>query len=602
MANPPPNLNDRNEYPAMVGWFDPPMLVDIARQAIVSALFGQYADRRLIQAALDPANSAEFMRRAELTASIPVDPQGAVWVDYVADLGDGFDSTYAIAHLLGKERIDIEGQSLPRGQMLVMGGDQVYPAATRTDYRRRMRRPYEYAFPDSSQPDAAHPALVLIPGNHDWYDGLTLFLALFCTNREKKIGSWRAIQRRSYFAQRLPHDWWVWAFDSQLGEDIDQPQADYFVSVAKAMPEDAKIILFAPVPTWIYGELKAKNAEEREKFYRGLDYVALEILSKNCKNARVCAVISGDTHHYSRYSAKEDGTQFITAGGGGAFLHPTHQLIDEIDLTWMGKLYHLSLKTDPGPDHQPIAGEACYPKRVESKALLKGNKKFAISNWLFSLTLGGIYWVAAQLLLLGRDDLLFQQAPNFWVWSLEIARAVGASPMFVLVALGLIAVLHQYADAKTKASKAALGILHAIPHVVLLLVLVSILPPLNVIIFGLRPGGIPYFFAYLLEVVIAGGFAGGVIWGAYLTTACKRALHWNDAFSAMRLDSYRHFLRLRLTKDELTIYSIGLDKAPRREDWQINPNGRNNQNEPVVVPKSKLQPRLIEKPIIIRAR
>lgn len=598
-----PKLKNRREFPGMVGWFDPPMLLDIARQAIVSALFGQYADRRLIQAALDPVDSAEFMRRAEVTANLPTDAEGAVWVDYVADLGDGFDSTYAVAYLLGRPQLEIDGAPmLPRGQILIMGGDQVYPAATREAYKNRMRRPYAYAFPDSSKPDAAHPALVLIPGNHDWYDGLTLFLALFCTSREKKIGSWRAIQRRSYFAQRLPENWWLWAFDSQLGEDIDQPQADYFVSVAKAMPEGSNIILCAPVPTWVHAELKAKSAEERDKFYRGLDYIASEIISKNCKNARVCAVLSGDMHHYSRYSAAEDGTQFITAGGGGAFLHPTHQLVDDIEIRWMGKPRHLSLKADPGPDHKPVSEPACYPTRDESLALLKGNKKFAISNWLFSLTLGAIYWIAAQFLLAPREDTLSRNSTDPWRWGTEIASSVASSPVFVVIALALAAALVRYADTKTTLGGVILGIAHAIPHVTLVLALVSVLPPLNDMLFGVHSGSIIYFFLFFAEVIVLGGFVGGIIWGAYLTLACRKALHTNDAFSAMRLDSYRHFLRLRITKDTLVIYPIGLDKAPRRDDWNLNPRGGTSQDEPVVVPKSKLQPRLVEKPIIINAK
>jgi hypothetical protein len=600
----PPNLLDKDEFPGMVGWFDPAMLVDIARQAIVSALFGQYADRRLIQAALDPAESKELLRRAGLTANLVQDSDGAIWVDYVADLGDGFDSTYAIAYLLGRPQLEIEGAKapLPRGQVLLMGGDQVYPAATRKEYKRRMRRPYAFAFPDSTAGDAQHPALLLIPGNHDWYDGLTLFLALFCTRREKKIGSWRAIQRRSYFAQQLPNNWWIWGFDSQLGEDIDQPQADYFVTIAKEMPENARIILCAPVPTWIYGETKAKNSEEREKFYRGLDYIALEIIKKNCRNARICAVLSGDTHHYSRYSAKEDGTQFITAGGGGAFLHPTHQLVDELRITWMGQDRQLLLKTAPEADHRASDTAACYPSREESVRLLSGNRAFAFTNWKFSLTLGGIYWVAAQILLMWQGGPL-AQPDSFLRWSGHIAASVASSPMFVIVALGFWGALFQYADAKTAPGKALLGAVHAIPHLLLVLALTSFLIPLNAILFGAQPGGIPSFLITLVEFLGIGGFVGASIWGAYLSKVCREvALHTNDAFSAMRLDSFRHFLRLRITNETLTIYPIGLDAAPRRKDWSINPQGGQSQNEPLVVPKSALQPRLIENPIVIPAR
>jgi hypothetical protein len=598
----PPDLNNFDDYPGMVGWFDPPMLVDIARQAIVSALFGQYADRRLIQAALDPAGDAEIMARAAKTANLKCDEDGAVWIDYVADLGDGFDSTYAIAYLLAQPELRIgDGQPLPRGQMLIMGGDQVYPAATRKEYRRRMRRPYAHAFPDSTAPDAAHPPLLLIPGNHDWYDGLTLFLALFCTSRDKPIGSWRAIQRRSYFAQQLPHNWWLWAFDSQLGEDIDQPQADYFVSVAKQMPANAKIVLCAPVPTWIYGETKARNAEEREKFYRGLDYIAQDIIKMNCKNARIHAVLAGDTHHYSRYSASEGGTQFITAGGGGAFLHPTHQLPDTIDLYWIGEKRQLNLKTEPGVGHDPTAGEACYPKRAASRDLLSGNWRFAFTNWQFSLTLGLIYWIAAQLLLLGADNPSVLPSASVFRSAVEIAASL-ITPMSLIVGMGLWAAFILYADAKSPAGKALIGTAHAVPHLVLVTVLTSLFVSFNAIFMRAAPGSIPGFVLTLIEFLTIGGFVAAALWGAYLWIVCRfLSIHTNDAFSAMRLDRYRHFLRLRLTADSLTIYAVGLHAAPARADWEINPNGGRSPTEPVIVPKTPLAPHLIEQPIVITA-
>ena len=44
-------------------------------------------------------------------------------------------------------------------------------------------------------------------------------------------------------------------------------------------------------------------------------------------------LLSGDTHHYSRYAAK-DRTQFVTSGGGGAFRHPTRHIANEAALAW----------------------------------------------------------------------------------------------------------------------------------------------------------------------------------------------------------------------------------------------------------------------------
>jgi len=72
--------------------------------------------------------------------------------------------------------------------------------------------------------------MLALAGNHDWYDGLTTFLRLFCVGRP--IGGWRTEQTRSYFAARLPHDWWVMGVDLAFDFFIDDPQLDFFRTVA----------------------------------------------------------------------------------------------------------------------------------------------------------------------------------------------------------------------------------------------------------------------------------------------------------------------------------------------------------------------------------
>jgi hypothetical protein len=595
----------------MVRWFSPEVLVTTGRKAVVSGLFGQYADNRLIHASLDPVDDAEITRRCDFAKRLSAGEDGTVWIDYVVDLGDGFDSTYAIAYLLGQRSLNIKGAGiLPRGQALIMGGDQVYPEATRDNYQKRMLRPYAFAFPDSDAAEAVHPPVFLIPGNHDWYDGLVLFLGMFCRGRDKKIGSWRAVQRRSYFAISLPDNWWIWGFDSQLGEDIDQPQADYFVSLARCMPENPKIIICAPVPTWLRAELTARSPEQRQSFYRGLNYVAHDIAKNNCTDARICAVLSGDMHHYSRYSGQ--GPQFITAGGGGAFLHPTHQLPKRIEMGWMGQTQHLSLETGPGPDHAPATGNpACYPKPGVSRCLLLRNLAFPFVNFSFTMSLGIVYWIAA--LILG-SALPATHPASGKEWAASAASALFHSPVFWITAFVLFVVLWIYADARTPAGKRWLGLTHATVHLVMMLALVSILPLLNARLAAragvdrwlpgwFEPGTLSHFFLYAAEMIVIGGFAASFIWGIYLWLTCAiSGIHDNDAFSAMRLGRYRHFLRLRIKGEELTIYPIGIDRSPRRNGWQWNLlRSKGDQNQPEVIPKEPLGEHLIEGPIVIRA-
>lgn len=78
--------------------------------------------------------------------------------------------------------------------------------------------------------------------------------------------------------------------------------------------------------------------------------------------------------------------------------------------------------------------------------------------------------------------------------------------------------------------------------------------------------------------------------------------HANDAFSVMRLDSFRHFLRLKINGDELTAYPVGIDRSPPRSGWKKNGNFvEGDQNTPFFVPRNGLGQHLIEGPIVIRA-
>jgi len=52
-------LEELPNLPYMTRWFNPTLLVKLLWQVIVSDLFGQYADRRLIRAALDKSSETE---------------------------------------------------------------------------------------------------------------------------------------------------------------------------------------------------------------------------------------------------------------------------------------------------------------------------------------------------------------------------------------------------------------------------------------------------------------------------------------------------------------------------------------------------------------
>lgn len=360
--------------PQMVDWIDPGLLVRIGIRDVISGTIGQYADQRLMQAASDKVESElELVQRYDYSNLTPEDPDkrvkldadGAVWVDYIADLGDGFEATFAMASLMAPETLQVRASgsdetrlTLQAGQILVMGGDQAYPQATAEEYEKRLINPYNWAF-RTNEPQRK---LFAIPGNHDWYDGLGAFTSLFTAARSRisgglgqQIGGWRSVQHRSYFALKLPYDWWIWGPDIQLEGNLDDPQRDYFDIIADYTKPGDKIILCLAEPSWLhenYDNLHEINLMARKR------------------GAKVCAVLAGDWHHYSRYANDELGVALVTCGGGGAFAHATHQLRKTIELQWaVGSIdEHRDDSGRPNEASGDAPGFAVPPEKVSSAA------------------------------------------------------------------------------------------------------------------------------------------------------------------------------------------------------------------------------------------
>ncbi|WP_095202000.1 metallophosphoesterase [Mesorhizobium carmichaelinearum] len=581
MPTTPPDLKDLSKYPTMTGWFSPVLLIRLIWRVILSDLFGQYADRRLIVAALDTVPPEELVARAqqflpgkdnEQVWTLEPDDEGAIWIDFVADLGDGFDATYAIASLLAQEKLSVDGHDLKRGQMLFMGGDEVYPRAASETYRKQLRDPYEWAFPDPNQRLIKGPPVYALPGNHDWYDGLVIFLSLFCRKDHLHLGGWRSHQRRSYFAVQLTDHWWIWAIDAQLDDDVDQPQKEYFLEIAKAMPDNARIILCGPEPGWLY------TGQAGNKALSVMSYIGWIALNQR-RGLTVSLVLSGDTHHYSRYVADDGNTQFVTSGGGGAFLHPTHQVEASVDLnrpndgySWLnGHIQKLTLATDGQ------GGEAVYPSKTESLSMLVGNFAFAVYNPAFAMVLGGLYWLVALAGWLLPVDIYYIAPVLFFAgfWGYTSKQEGGGAKTLLVSAAN--ALLHCMGVAATA----------------------DILSRVNARFVDLGAWPRLSFCLSGAEMIVVGGVIAGTLFGVYLyVTSRWLNMNHNDAFSSMRRDTHRHFLRLRIQNDKVTVFPVGLTKIPSRKDWRLN-EANLGTPPPAYVPVPALTPHLIEQPFSV---
>ncbi len=163
------------------------------------------------------------------------------WFDFMSDCGDGFNSSYQISRLLAQPELIVRSnnklKTLPRGRVLVIGGDLAYPDPTPENYEKRFFRTFEDAMPPPPSFRKEHisihkpalpvkgwenqgpssklenatlesyegPCVFTIPGNHDWFDGLATYTR-YILSRDW-LGGWLMPQRTSYFATKLPHGW-----------------------------------------------------------------------------------------------------------------------------------------------------------------------------------------------------------------------------------------------------------------------------------------------------------------------------------------------------------------------------------------------------------
>jgi hypothetical protein len=539
----------------MVRWFDPHQLVDTAVRVLLSGVISSYADTRELQAR-EPAEVVDRSGRAEL------------WLDYVADLGDGWNSTYTVARLLATEELaldwDGETHRTERGQILVMGGDQVYPVPKAPEYENRMLGPYRSALP-CARGDA--PELFAIPGTHDWYDGLVNFTSIFCRNRW--IGGWRTRQRRSYFALKLPNGWWLWGIDIQFGASIDEVQLQHFADVAAdhLQPGDRVVLCMSK-------EVKSGRNQDEIHSDRDIGFLEREVIQPS--GAQLVLYLKSGKHYYSRYEEEDGPRHHIESGGGGAFLHPTQNLPERTEL--------------PGPDGPtPYRRARIYPSAAVSKRLRKRIWLVPAYNIPLAAVFGTVQVLLAFMLglhlhgrhvSLGIDDLLqaMWESPTAFLLSLLVLASLVGMVRFAHDASGIGRFLLGLTHSTLQVASVA-GVMIAASH------LSSA--------FGLEDGW--SLFAFLGLVWLLGGISGMFGMAGYLWATGCFGLHNTEAYAPLHHQDLKHVLRLHIQPDgALTLYPIAIDRVGRK--WKLCPDAP--ADAPWFAPAGpEPEPHLIEHPI-----
>lgn len=542
------------EKKPMVNWYGVRLLVSTGLKTIISQMFGNFADKREIQAALSPHDG-------------PYDysDKGELWLDYVADLGDGFNSTFTMAHLMAQDSLKVGEDDLKRGDVLVMGGDEVYPTPETEEYKNRLQGPYNAAFPWQDG-DANRPRLFAIPGNHDWYDGLTNFIRLFCQGRS--LGNWHTAQHRSYFALKLPHNVWLLGIDIQLNGDIDSPQLKYFKGIAsKDIQSGDTIILSTAEPSWVYKSWDDGNTAN-DRLNHFIHHILLgkgEDYEEKNEKVKLAAVLTGDLHHYSRYEGdvyqQGQACQLITAGGGGAFTHPTHALKEQIK-----------------PDlKRPVNLKTIFPSKNQSKKLAYWNLIFPYYSLGMMTFLGAFFLITSWFLQSTHHELSFMEkaAKMPFSWSqfvpyLElILDRIRHSPAVMVLNAVLFLGIFFFTDTKLGKRKLSylVGFIHSIMQISCFYIGVWLFSILNLSVIGwdlVYPWQVALFS---LEMVFIGGFISAFVFGIYLLISSLVVKnHPTESFSSFRWDGYKNFLRIHIGPKGIKIYPIGVKKVVT--DWK----------------------------------
>ncbi|WP_131744798.1 metallophosphoesterase [Frankia sp. Cppng1_Ct_nod] len=559
---------------SMSRWLSPSLLFGTAIRVGISEVLGAYADKREEMAAVAACPPTDLSDAGEL------------WFDYVSDLGDGFDSTYAMASLLAAPTLDLSGTQTPRGRLLVMGGDQCYPTPSITGYENKLLGPYRAALPRPRDETREQPKLFVVPGNHDWYDGLTAFTRVFC--QRSSVGGWRTEQTRSYFAVQLPHRWWLLGIDIQFDSYIDDPQRRYFLGVAEQMQPGDAVILCSAKPSWI------STAERDAEAYAVLDYFERTVIRK--AGAQVRVSLTGDLHHYARYSEVGGTAQKFTAGGGGAYLSATHRLPQRLVLPPAPS--RAPSKTDP-PVHYQLT--TTFPDASTSRRLAGGIVRLPVQTPGLVALLGGVHLLAALVVGSAAGSHARGAAGHLDAIADGLRRAsvgglfeglVNSVPGLVLclAVLGAgVALAKSGLTARAVAAGAAHGLAQLILAVLVLAGVVAVVHPLP---------GTWLLVGVLPLVVLVGGLTATELLAGYLWLADRVAgLNTNELFAAQGIPDYKNLLRLHIGPDgRLTIYPVGVREVPKR--WRFVPDAV--PGTPWFAPTDRpLEPFLIEQPITI---
>ncbi|WP_282417298.1 hypothetical protein [Polyangium sp. 15x6] len=453
-----------------------------------------------------------------------------VWIDFIADTGDCVSVSQEVARLVFEtyevEAPDKPGETLllPRGDILLFGGDTAYPVATELEIHNRVIVPFSRVLEEVR--DGKPRVLLGVPGNHDWYAGLDGFGRMFRERRGTvdlvgksapnevvrfaqighfiqwveafRIGRYVSkrstlpldgyvpVQDASYFALRLAPGLDLWGADRQL-RAVDFEQRAFFASLRT---ENRGLLLTLADPAYAF--LEPNPAGQH----------IVDALDLRLEDDAVL-VLTGDTHHYCREQIGK--TCHVIAGGGGAFLHPARimrQGLPEPAAEFPGPKASLALALQI--PWQIVHGRSGF--LVHLAAALLYMPAFTAVRW------GGAPPMVGSLVTAAIAAFVCRLLGGFRNRSIAVYLLATIAGLII----GFVPLL-----ARTAFATAGGLFLHAAD------------------LYGARP-----WLVFAVSVYVA-----TLIFGTYLTAMTVLGIEQHQAFAALAHPGYKHFVRVRVRRD-----------------------------------------------------
>ena len=140
-------------------------------------------------------------------------------------------------------------------------------------------------------------------------------------------------------------------------------------------------------------------------------------------------------------------------------------------------------------------------------------------------------------------------------------RLLLVTPWPALVIAGIVAAFIYFADHRNWRLRVPIGVAHALAHVIAFLIVLFLLA-------RHLPGNLASDFWIVVITALLCGLITPTIMGCYLLIALNGFhIHWNEAFSSLRIENYKGFLRLKIDRDgKLTVYPIVVEQVPASDD------------------------------------